>query len=104
MLSLGIAAVMIGLAIVAVTQRDRARSEERRAQEQLIESKLQQGGALIGAERWQEGLAAFDRARSLMQELGMPRLPLALKMVEAWWKAYGLSPRPSTKSHQERTP
>ncbi|MGD9341146.1 MAG: TIR domain-containing protein [Chromatiales bacterium] len=83
MLSLGIAAVMIGLAIVAVTQRDRARSEERRAQEQLIESKLQQGGALIGAERWQEGLAAFDRARSLMQELGMPRLPLALKMVEA---------------------
>lgn len=82
-LSLGIAAVMIGLALIAVAQRDRAESEERRAQEQLIESRLQQGGALIGVERWQEGFAAFEHARTLIEILGMPRLPLALKMVEA---------------------
>lgn len=89
-ISLGVAAAMIALAFVAVSQRDRAEAEERRALERLIDSKLQQGGALFGQDRWFAGSAAFDEARGLMEQLGKPLTALAVKMMEA--EQHSLSP------------
>lgn len=81
--SLAIMIAMVALALVATSQRDRAETEERRAQLRLADSKLQQGGALLAADRWSEGYAAFNEAQNLLDELGMSKIPLGLKLVEA---------------------
>ena len=82
-MSLVIAIAMAGLTWFAFDQRDRAEAEERNAQRRLADSKLQQGGALLATDRWLEGYAAFDEARELMDDLGMPQIALGMKLVEA---------------------
>lgn len=80
---LTVAGLMATLALVAVGQRNRAEAQERAAQLRLAESKVQQGGALILANRWTDGYDAFAEAREILDQHGLSSMPLGFKMIEA---------------------